>query len=485
MHKKIFAYQSKNIELEKQSYSILCISYVFKCAIYSCETYVLVVILNVIIYSIITKMLLGEKQVKYRLYRIRISELYTIIVIISYIITMRFDLFFKSTEEISLNMQRSVVALIGVILFASTLFTTGNKKSKRYLMRVQKYMVIFLTVIIIEILYSEFKYNYSIKNLLNISVPYMYILYVVPIIYIFSKDKSPCNLIEIISRLQLVLLIIKTIAWFTYNYSEHPIFMNFATEFSGWTRDGVQRVGIGPLFPIAFIYYSAKLIVEKKREYIPIIVFLIGFLLLVNQSRTQFITAVAVLFFIFYLTRRKSQSKVIIILIIIGLILICVFNNYISVFFNTFSKSGLYGYSTIGRLESINNFWRLFKKGYFLGLGLLENYAETAHLFYRNVWEAFYLSDIGILAGVFKFSILSIPIYFVFFYRWYKLMIKSTNNRNSDSAFVIGFGVYVILGGMMNDFFTANIAMQFPIYLALLGWYEIELEDNNVGVINI
>ena len=196
-----------------------------------------------------------------------------------------------------------------------------------------------------------------------------------------------------------------------------------------------------------------------------------AFVVFVNQSRSQVITAVACLFFMIYFTRRKSQSKVVIVIAIIFIGLFYLINGYMSVFIKTFSTNGIYGYSTIGRLESIRNFWSLFKKSYFLGFGLLENYEETSALFYRNRWEVFYLSDLGIIAGVFKFGLLSILIYFSFIYKWYRTLKKYANKINENSVIVIGIGIYAIIGGLMSDFFSINVAMQFPIYLALLSWY--------------
>lgn len=80
-------------------------------------------------------------------------------------------------------------------------------------------------------------YGYSLTQLLIISRKYFFVLYAYPIVYIFPMDDDMFKFINGIYWTSMVLLAIKTVTWYLYNFKGMTIFSGLLLQYSeGWTR---------------------------------------------------------------------------------------------------------------------------------------------------------------------------------------------------------------------------------------------------------
>ncbi|MCR5186721.1 MAG: hypothetical protein K6D97_06375, partial [Clostridia bacterium] len=316
------------------------------------------------------------------------------------------------------------------------------------------------------------RYKYSIKDLAISTLPFCYVLVCFPIIYIFEKDGNPYRLLRSLAWLGLINVVIRFVSGYSYSFMNRPIFVNFTNEYGNWSRDGIRRVDTGALFMIAFIYFIARAFEKKKRVMIYVIpsIIMYMFAVIINKARALYIAMIITSFIVFLLSRKTTISKAGVVFFGIMSSFLLFFSGVISSFLGSFSRTGMYGYSTITRLEALVHFWRLYKQTFLFGLGYLDNFSNTANLFYRNAWSHYYIVDLGILSAVFKFGIASIMIVVYLYILFFKALNNAIKVNYRFSILVTTAVVYFLTFSLVSGLYEGTNGFSAGIVLAIVSY---------------
>ena len=271
---------------------------------------------------------------------------------------------------------------------------------------------------------------------------------------------------------------IKAVAWFFYNFTSTPVFINLVFEFDDWAREGLQRLEQGQLYGLALVMYTC-LAVQKKFnvKYTAITVGIVSFITFITQSRNGMAAAVGTVGVICYFGREKGAGKLRLrALLVVGVILILL-SGIIPQLIESASLSGAYGGSTLIRIKNWNYFMDLiFRKRRIFGMGLLDARNETASqiLFYGS-GNRYYLEDLGILGGVVKFGILFVVVYIWLFVLIGKTCWKCYKNRDYRYfPLLIGMAAYIASCGLMQNIFDSQRSYGTAFFLATISYIDAE-----------
>lgn len=166
--------------------------------------------------------------------KVKVSQLFKVIICAVTLYTLGFDKII--TLPGSSFVYEISIAAIGVLLA----LYVKNKTRSNIDLRIQcralsKYLMIYLVIILIEMIYSGIAYGYNIVQLLIITRRYFYVCYSYPIVYIFTMDDDMYKFTKTICWASMLLLGIKFITWYLYNFRGMTV---FRVCYSSTLRDG-------------------------------------------------------------------------------------------------------------------------------------------------------------------------------------------------------------------------------------------------------
>lgn len=405
----------------------------------------------------------------------KVSTIFKFIIVICTMIMLRYLLLIPGTRNISSPIQRGTVLSAGLILMVLTCFLT-DKKDIIYFKWLLKYIKPYFCVMVFSLAYTFFLYDYSIKSLIVALIPFSYVLFAFPLIYIFCCDKDCFKFIKTVTLLQLIIMVLKIIGWYTYNYSKKPIFADLTLEFEDWTRNGLQRVEWGQLYGLALVfctYYACK--EKRKIGYIIIVAGMIWYVSFVSQARYTVAVAVVTVGTMLYFMYRRGVMKWGIRLLIIVAIIAVLASGFISQIYYDASVNGQYARSTSARLENVQHYYEIMQERHsVLGLGLLDTSNSSAYsIMYKNEVHNYYLDDIGLLGGVVRFGLLFLVVYGWLFVLIIKTCLRCYKNRSYDYLpFLIGLAVYIIATCLLQNIYDSQRAYAMPFYLASISYID-------------
>lgn len=327
-------------------------------------------------------------------------------------------------------------------------------------------------------IYSMIAYGYSLTQLLIISRKYFFVLYAYPIVYIFSMDDDMFKFINGIYWISMVLLAIKTVTWYLYNFKGMTIFSGLLLQYSeGWTRNGLVRLDAGALFGITLCLTLYYCMVKKQLFYWIMLAFIYFYLIFVTQFRFQIIVSIVITVYCYYYASNSSKKKAIRLMIISLAIIIFILSGGLDYLLGLFSLNGVEKGSTEARLLTIEHYWSLIKrKNAILGVGFLSSYTSKAFdILRRSDTDRFWLEDLGILGGFFTFGVMALALYGKLFYASIKKVIDPCSDRmtNYDSCiFVKSIVLYMIVSCVLLNIFDAQRIWGVPFYLSIIFFSE-------------
>ena len=121
---------------------------------------------------------------------VKVSSLLKAAILVCTLVMLRYPLMLPGNAPIETKgMQAAIVALVGIVLAFFTLLVIRRKHS-RHFKWLFRYLIPYLLVIAFSMLYTVYLYNYSISDMIISVIPYLYILFAIPLIYIFCCDGS-------------------------------------------------------------------------------------------------------------------------------------------------------------------------------------------------------------------------------------------------------------------------------------------------------
>lgn len=420
--------------------------------------------------------------------KVKISSLIKMLIVISALIALRVDLFLVSNEQSSMNLLRYVVIVFGMFSMFLVLFCQGIKSHKSIYRFSCRYILIMTPIVLFFLIYTKNLYGYSLYQTFSLAIPFLYNYMAIGIVYVLDHESKSHKILDLILGISLLFIVIRFIAWFSYNYLPIHIFENFALEYAEWNRNGLQRVVGGCLFGLTYILANVKAmeiedkkegnLIKRNRKYYFIIAFLALYNWFIIQSRYACMVLLVTTFLTYFVTRRKNVSKWGIVFLVIGSTVVLSLGGIIPEFLNSFSLEGKYGLSTLARLEGIDHFFKLFRTtGKGIGLGFLTNGYGTETLFYRTSWLDYYIGDLGILGIFFRYGIFTIIIYGYLFIKAINLSKYCIKKRNQYFSIILTTTIYMILTCVMSDLYDASYAFIMPFYIAIISYVDGKCRD--------
>lgn len=382
------------------------------------------------------------------------------------------DLFMPPNNELF----RPVTGSIAIILAVATFFIKNKgEEYKKHIKFVNLFFMFYIPIILVTAVLSVFWYKYKLASLAAIVMPYFYPLYAYPLVYIFSKDKSHENYLRVIVGMVVVIMGLKAVAWYLYNFQHITIFPNVLLKHSeGWVRNGVLRVDVGGLYGVAICYTMTSAFVKRNRKAAAISIGLALFSVFITQYRYLEIVILLVALLVYLVSTDSDKKKLIRILLLAGMGVAFILAGGLDMILASFSVENKdYGSSNEARIITIDYFWSIMEGiQYIVGLGMLyTGYSPQATaLLTRSSTLTYWLEDIGILGGFFMFGYLSFIIYGTLFYHAVKSSILSIKDRLKDRAYLTSITGYMIMCCIMLNILDRQRIFDTSFYIAIISY---------------
>jgi len=374
------------------------------------------------------------------------------------------------------DMFRVICGIIAIVL-ALAVLCVSNKgpEYKRNVKFANLFFALYIPIIILTSVLSVIWYKYKLVSALAIIMPYCFPLYAYPLVYIFSMDRSYERFTKVIVALVVIILSIKAVGWYLYNYRGVTIFPNLILRHSAeWVRNGVLRVDVGALYGVALCYLLSKFFVNKKRRYGVLAAGMMLFVVFITQYRYLEIVMLLCALLVYLTSTDSSKSKLIRILILAAMVIAFIALGGLDAILASFSvKNEEYGSSNEARVLTINYFWETMNPfQHIVGLGFVYSgySARATAVLTRSSTLQYWMEDIGILGGFFTFGMLSFLIYVPLFYRSVKACVLAIRNKFSDRAYLTSLVGYMILCCIMLNILDRQRLFDTAFYIALISY---------------
>jgi len=394
--------------------------------------------------------------------------------IIKVLISIYIVFFLGYLKLLPINLTGTNAIRFSLVIVAIMLtIMLNNKKIKYEVSLAKRYIGVASVIVLIATIRTALIYGYSISEFFVCLTPYFYIFLAFPLIRIFCYDGTCRKYLKTVSGLVLLLLLIKLIVWFLYNYRGIQLFPNLLFEFDTWARNGTQRLNAGYLIGIVLVFCVMEgFVLRKNKFYQAMTVFIFLFLMIVTRFRFQIAVAIATILIMAFFRGRKISTKLFIRILIVISIALFLSSEFFADLIALSLEGGSLWSSTAMRLITIEHYWNLLTQGNtWLGLGLLIGENNTANKMLVDALNTYYLEDLGIIGGIFRFGIFSIVLYGYLFFLAIKTCIKAHKYEEyNDFIFLIGLSFYMIVSCIALNIFDNQRALDIPFYIAIISY---------------
>ena len=412
---------------------------------------------------------------------VKISSVFKGIIVFCTIIMLRYLLLLPASWQLGAWFERGVVACAGVVLAFLTLLVGGkNNNFIKHCKWLFRYLIPLGIVLLFSTIYTAYLYNYSLHNIVLALIPYTYVLFAIPLIYIFYQDRTIFRFLWIVAILQLIILVCKSFGWYFYNFKVGNTFFQALTlEFDDWSRNGLQRVECGQLFSLTLmltVYYGFKQGIRMR--YMFILAGMLLYLIFIFQVRFQTTVSIISIFIMLYFMYNKKKLRWQMRMLLIVALIIILGSGVIGWLLESASSVGVYAGSSTARISTMEHYFGIMaEKRSFLGLGLLQaSNQQAAQIIYKNAWSNYYLDDIGIFGGIVRFGILSVIVYGWLFVLSLKTCWRCYKNQNYKYLpFLLGMSVYMIISCIILNFYDWQRSYALAFYLAIISFIDEQL----------
>lgn len=408
--------------------------------------------------------------------KIKVSQIIELIIELSCILMFGF-LLIPQNDIIGYNTSR---ILVGVWSIISTLLviklTYKDKQFRKINCILNRYFIPYTLIIFLMAIYSYYTYRFALWDLLLIFIPYLYAYLAYAIAYVFYKQKSMEKMMDKISILVVIILVFKAYAWYQYNFKGEIVFERLLFEYDDWFRNGMQRVNAGYLVGIASVFLLCK---QTKGiswiVYRLAVGFIVLFLMYVTAFRYQLIVTLFTCFVVYYFYKGGQKKQLIKRMALIGVVVYFLTSEQVQNLISSFAISGSdIGYSTLVRLMNVEHYGKLmWNKFAIFGIGFISKASPTAlSLMSYGNGKIFWLEDIGILGGFFRFGVMAVFIYGYLFKHAISDCLKLLKCNTQIRTIMFGITAYMITSCVMLNIFDGQRAFDVPFYIAIIAYVE-------------
>lgn len=342
---------------------------------------------------------------------------------------------------------RIFTAFSSILLSIFYCCSTAIRKSiTPYIKNTIKWHFLFITFILIEIVYGTVCGTYGFLHSLGESYMYFCTLLFYPVIYVLVNDGF--EFIKKICALTVAAILVKSVVWWLYNYKGKDVMHYLMFEFGGeWVRNGFQRIPAtafsGLLFSLSLYYFlSTK---ERWKKIACLIICLLNFWYanFVFMSRAQMISFVITTVIMILVKRRASWQYGIVYIFVSIAIILFINSNIFLEFMNSLSKNTF----SIGiRFEAFNYYTKLFQRYPWFGFSFIVSDSSIS-----GSQGFYYTSDMGLLGSLFEIGIVGFALVVYPLVRMLYIAIRQTAYKYDDGCFSLGLIVYTIISSALSN----------------------------------
>lgn len=372
---------------------------------------------------------------------------------------------------------RFFIAVVGILLGLYARFMTISR-DKILLRKIDYIVVLILLVSVGEMILSKSRYGYGLRDTVVGFLPYLYVMYAYPLLYVCIKEKTIFPIVEKLAIVELVMLVIRFITFYLYNYQDISIFPRLLFQYHEWQRDGIQRIEASVFFGIALAFWTVKALKGKKTRkilYWCVVAFMLAFLAFASMVRFQSTVALLVIFIVIYFIRQRKTSKGV--LTRASLIMLVILAGFVGggfeILADLVSVNGAYGAQTSVRLYGMTHYLGMLKGSrLFWGLGFLNaDYPHVEKMMLRDQWSIYYLDDLGYVGGIAQFGLLAAFMYVPLFWLAICAVIRCQKTKNElYFGISLGITIYMIVSCLLLNIFDSQRAFDVPFYIGILAY---------------
>ncbi len=389
-------------------------------------------------------------------------------------------------DLISLAAQNFIVGCVGLVLAIYLLPKVLRSEEIICEMRMAgKCLCLVGLVYFVSIIMTWLNYGYSIKSVLIVLAPCLLLSFVIPFVYVFHCKGNCIVTQRWIYIVAIVMLLVKMITWYLYNFKGMMIFPQLILPYKDWVRDGMQRLDLSCFFIMVFSWTVVQVLFEdwkKKIVYVIILSFLFFYAYFVAAIRYTTISMIIVLVVASYLKisvinekRNKLIKMFIFFAIIIGSMLIIIASGMFEQIIGSFSISNKdNGISTLARLLTFVHYYHIMiNEEAIFGLGLLDNSNPKALLYlYKTPTLSYYLEDLGALGGAVRFGVMSIFLYGGIFYYLFRVSLKEKNRNVKMYIYFLCLSIFTLLTQATTNIFEGRQFFLLALIVAMFSYSE-------------
>lgn len=366
---------------------------------------------------------------------------------------------FLQLFSISLNSVRTVEAIFIVFFFLFyvlshlAIFTKVN----------EKYILAYWFVIIIGLINSIQRYDFSIIDSLYSIRPYLWILLVYPLTGMVI-DEGKEKVFKYILYPYVFMLFFRLLSFSAFNLFHFTLFPDILQEYGSiWMRNSsIARVDVTGLMFINlvfafFLYYQTK---ETKFKLILFFIFICN--LVISEYRSLIIASILSIIAMVFFSKERHISISAFIIIVMGIVVYSAIRWFLLGDANTLQ----YRYYEFNYYKELVNYHPLF------GMGILSPInMNTNFILHGNLDTQMYIADLGIMNSIVQFGfvgtcVLYIPILGELIHE----LLRSVRQKDIQWAILIsGILFYLLPASILQDFFNEKAIVSLPFLLCILG----------------
>lgn len=323
--------------------------------------------------------------------------------------------------------------------------------------RLKNYVVFFLIVVLIETIYSIFKYNQKVTDVSKMSLSYLLLLgsFVYYSYFTYYEDfRSFLDKLTVIVVIMQILLLIQALLFnlgVTSVQFLQTLFSSEALNEFGAVhiRNGTLRCGQFHKYVYLIFFYNLwKITNSSSRTFRHIACVILTFIneFYIGQTRGSFTIFAVVTILVVLLSLWNTKHEILVTVVVCISVLTIIGGNILEMLYSTFIASDVDTVSI--RFQAIEYYMGLLKENPIMGIGMIYpvqgGRLDLWHILYGpDLWHKYVYSDIGIIGAIAQFGCLSI-------FTFIKLlldMIQATYRclvSNKMFFFTLGFTLYCL-----------------------------------------
>jgi hypothetical protein len=304
--------------------------------------------------------------------------------------------------------------------------------------RISTYFGLVAMMLLSEGIYTMTFRGESLYYFLSASYSYIYLLTIVPFVYLFRKY-GPERVMRSLQILGFVLSLFMLFAAALFNFGGISIVESMRL------REGTARFSETGLVDVIAVYAAYKVFGERGTTFDLLTLLLtLGSIILVSQTRVMVLSILLAIGCVLVFRLRGANRKLLGCIGMMTIILIAALNGNINSFVASFSTSGVEAASTNARIEEVSYYLCLFRQNPVLGIGLVA-YESPLRFLISGPYGTYYLDDVGVVGALGTIGLWIVPLYFLPIMHFFADAARVSSERR---ALLVGL-IVLLLGTTM------------------------------------